>query len=238
MMLIYLCMVFESMYYPKSIFYEHVHDIAFCRYDGWYTCAGVNSHYGLHGVHTYTFAVAHRSCMVSTMSFGCDVYREHYITGSFGFDIIPDFRASTGVTFLNYWVQNLYNRCGYAVHMSAYYDLGALKIGGWLNNMNVPRFNDIDAVPMIYTIRIQHAIRHNLACLVAARGTHERLPFFNAGISWAIHRYMTIGLGANTDPLYFEYMLRLPLGRIGIHYTGTLHEYLGLSHAMHITFSL
>jgi hypothetical protein len=171
------------------------------------------------------------------MSFGCDVYRENQLTGSFGFDILPDLRAGAGISFLNYWIKDMYNRYGYAVHLSAYYDLGALQINGWLNNLNVPRFNETDAVPMIYAIRARYAIHDNLACIIAARGTHERLPFFNAGVSWAIHKYLEIGLGANTDPLYFEYMLCLPLGHISIRYTGTLHEYLGLSHAMHVTFN-
>jgi hypothetical protein len=230
-------MVFESMYYPRSVFCEHMHDIAFYRHDGWCTCFGMQSHYGMHGVHTYMLAIAQRSIMVSGMSFGCDVYRENQITGSFGFNILPDLRAGIGISMLNYWIEDLYNRYGYAVHLSTCYNLGALKINGWLNNLNVPRFNETDVVPMIYAIRAQYVIQDNFACVIAARGTHERLPFFNAGISWAMHKYLEIGFGANTDPLYFEYMLCLPLGHVGIRYTGTLHEYLGPSHAMLVTFN-
>lgn len=231
-------MAFESMYYPKSLFCEHAHDIAFSRHDGWCAWAGMQSHFGLPGVYTYTFALAHHSIALCGTSFGCDVYRENQVTGGAGFEIIPDVRMAVGVSLLNFWVKDLSNCTGYAVHTSAYYDIGDIRIGGWLNNMNVPRFNSTDAIPMVYAIRAQYAIRKDLECIIAARGTHERLPFFNVGMSWEVHKHIIIGIGANTDPLYVEYMLRMPLGHIGIHYAGTLHEYLGLSHSMNLAFSL
>jgi len=231
-------MVFETGYFPQSVFCEHMHDIALQKPDGFYTCVGMRSHYGLDGVHTYMMSLAHRSYLISGMSFGHELYRENQITGSFGFDMLPTLHTSVSVTLLNYWIKDHSSRYGYALHMSAYYEKGDLLLGGWLNNVNTPRFNDVDAIPMVYTIRVQYTMQNNLTFILAARGTHEWLPFYNAGISWAIYRSLVVGVGANTDPLYYEYMLRIPVGRIAILYTGTMHEYLGFSHNIQLTFEL
>lgn len=231
-------MAFESMYFPQSVFYGHAHDIAFCKSEGLRASMGMQSHFQLPGVRTFTITVAHYPYSVSGSSFGSDLYRENQLTGSFGFDIRSDFRACVSIALLNYWVQDHCNRYGYAVHVSSSYALGVLTIGGWLNNINMPHLYDNDAIPMTYTARAQYDVCKNLACIIAARGTDERLPFFNVGVSWVLHPCVVIGVGANTDPLCAEYMVRLPLGRIGIHCTGTFHEYLGPSHAMRVAFEL
>jgi len=238
MILLYLSMAFESMYYPQSIFYEHLHDIALHRYEGSRLCAGMHSHYGLAGVHTYSLTIGHCSYLISGISFGHEMYRENQVVGSFGFDLVPHFHTGVGVALLNYWVKEYCSRYGYALHMSTYYDMYPLTLGGWLNNVNMPHLHDVDAIPMTYTVRIQYVLPRGITCILAARGTPTQVPFLHAGFSWEVHTYAVIGIGANTEPLYVEYMLRLPLGHIGIHYYGTLHEYLGLSHAVRISFKL
>lgn len=231
-------MVFETGYFPQSVFYEHLYDIALQSKEGISACVGMQTHYGLTGVHTYNVSIAHQSYMISGVCFGYDMYRENQLTGSAGFDVLHGLTGSVSIALLNYWVKDHYSRYGYTLHMSAYYTYGNVLVGGWLHNINTPHLHDSDAVPLVYTMRVQYSVQDNLKMILATRGTHEWLPFFNAGISWTVYKHIIVGVGANTNPLYCEYMLQVPIGRIGIHYTGTLHEYLGLSHAMRITFDL
>jgi hypothetical protein len=231
-------MVFESTYFPKSIFYEHMYDVALHENQGYSVYTGVCSHFGLADVRTFQCSIAYDRYQVSGISFGTGLYRENQIVGSFRFSVLPRLRSGIYIALLNYWVQDNCSRYGYAVHTSLYFTLDHLIIGGWLNNINLPHFYEGDAIPLTYTVRLEYSLHDNLAFILANRGTHKTMPFFNAGISWDIFKYLVVGVGANTDPLYVEYMLRVPIGRIGIHYTGTAHEYLGLSHAMHLSFDL
>jgi hypothetical protein len=231
-------MVFETTYFPQSIFYGNMHDNALHAHDSFRVRSGVSTHFGLPEVRTYMLSIARGHYRLSSSSFGSGLYRETQVVGSFQYDISERFRSGVSIAFLNYWIQDLYSRCGYAVHMSMYYDKGDLLVGGWLNNINIPRFNEGDAIPLAYTIRVEYSLHDRLVFILASRGTHETMPFFNAGVSWALCRHLTMGAGANTEPLYFEYMIQIPVGRIGIHYTGNVHEYLGVSHAMHLTFDL
>ncbi len=237
MIIIILFALFESQTFPYSIFLDNQHNPASHFQKGFIITVSTGTRFGLSELRTYTVYTRIKSYSIHAMSFGNDIYRENIMSADMSIQVVDKVIAGFGVALLNYWIEDYCNRFGYSVKVGGLYQNKSTEIGGWVNNINTPRFSDIDYLPPSYSLRFKYMTPNNVSLLFAIRGAGSDLPFFNIGIAYMPSRIITLGTGVNTDPLYLEYIIELNLNTFILRYTGSNQRHLGLSHFLGLCFN-
>lgn len=237
MLVIALFAVFESLLFPRSIFYESQFNPASLYPEKFELIIGTGTHFGLSDLRTYTIHSEIKLYRISATSFGNDIYRENTVNAGLSFPVVEKLAAGFSIAMYNYWVKDIYNRFTYSLKVGGMYRNNLLEIGGWVNNINIPKFSDIDYLPPTYSLKLKYLTKTNFSFAFAIRGRETDLPFYNVSLSYSPYKIITFGAGVNTEPMYFEYMLRLDLGNFILDYTGSNHRYLGLSHYFSVGFN-
>lgn len=224
------------MLFPRSIFFENHFNPASLDQQSFKLVIDAGSHFGLPEVRTYTLHSEIKSYQINITSFGCDIYRENIANAGFSFCISEKIAAGFGIAMLNYWVKDYCNCFSYSLKIGGIYRHNPLEINAWAHNVNLPRFSNIDYIPLNYSVKISYRTKDYLSLLFAIRGLESDLPFFNLGLSFSPYKIITFGAGINTDPVYLEYMLQLSLGNVALNYAGSNHRFLGLSHCLGVSF--
>ncbi len=237
MEVIVLFTLFESQLFPHSIFLEDQYNPASYYQDGFEINIETGTRFGLSELRTYTIHSKIKSYGISAISFGNDIYRENVVCANLSFRIVQGLSAGFGITMLNYRIKDHCNRFGYALKIGGLYQTKPIEIGGWINNINIPKFSNIDYIPPNYSLRFKYLTLNNLSFIFAIRGIETDLPFFNVGISYSPTSIITFGTGINTDPMYLEYILQLNLRTFALRYAGSNQQHLGLSHFLSVIFN-
>jgi len=237
MVIIILFALFESQIFPYSIFLENQYNPASHFQKGLIINVETGTRFGLSELRTYTIHTKINSYSIHATSFGNDIYRENIISAEMSMPVIDKVIVGFGIAMLNYCIEDYCNRFSYAVKIGGLYQNKSTEIGGWLNNINIPRFSDIDYLPPSYSLRFKYVTSNNVSLIFAIRGIESNLPFFNVGISYAPSKIITLGTGVNTDPLYLEYIVQLNLNTFILRYAGNNQHRLGLSHFLGLCFN-
>lgn len=229
MLLIIVFAAFESLYFPHSLFLESRFNPA-CpqQHISLATYAGV--HFGMADVRTYCVQARMNGYSLSAVSFGNDVYRENTIAGGASFPVSTNLYAGFSITMLNYWVRDYCSRLRYSMTAGFCFQEKEVSLDGWIAHFNTPQFNGLDEIPVVYSLKLRYLTKKAVALIFAVRGLDSELPFYNFGLTYAPSQGVLFGLGANTDPVFLEYVVQISAGTIHLDYAGKTHQYLGLSH--------
>jgi hypothetical protein len=167
---------------------------------------------------------------LSTVSFGNDLYRENTISGGVSFPVSAKLYTGFSITVLNYWVKDYCGRFRYSMTAGFYVQGKDMSIDGWIAHLNAPQFNGYDEIPVVYSLELRYMPEEKMSLIFSVRGTEAELPFYNFGLTYTPSPSVLFGLGANTDPVFLEYVVQVRAGRMRFDYTGKTHQYLGLSH--------
>ena len=237
MIVIYIFTLFESTLFPRSIFVENEFNPAAVCLKGVEIDIGIGANYGLSDLRTYTLHSAFKSYSINISSFGSDIYRENILSADAGFLLTEGLATGFSVAMLNYWVKENCTRYAYSIKVGVLYQKNPFEIGGWVNNINFPKFSSIDYIPPNYSLQLRCLPKNNLSVIFALRGIEIDVPFFNFGLAYSPYRMITFGVGINSDPMYLEYMMKLSAGNFTLNYVGNSHTYLGLSHFVIVGFN-
>jgi len=237
MVIIILFALFESQIFPYSIFLENQYNPASHFQKGVFINFGTGTRFCLSELRTYSIYTKIKSYSIHATSFGNDIYRENIISAGMSIQVVDKVIAGFGIAMLNYWIGNYCNRFGYSVKIGGLYHNKSTEIGGWINNINIPRFSDVDYLPPSYSLRFKYVTSNNVSLIFALRGLESDLPFFNIGVSCMPSKIITLGTGVNTDPLYLEYIIQLNLNTFILRYAGNNQRHLGLSHFLGLCFN-
>jgi hypothetical protein len=238
MLLVTLFTVFESFLFPHTFFEEYHYNPAILYQEHIDITVCSDMRFGLPELQTYSIYSRLRSYSLSAASFGTDLYRENIISAGIGFPLTSSVATGIGISVLNYWIKDIENQVGYSLRIGGVFQHTPLTVGAWIHNVNVPKFSDVDYLPPCYSIRINYALSPRASFHVALRGIETTVPFLNFGLQYSPYTPLACRVGINTDPLFLEYGLTLTVGAFVIHYAGSNHYHLGLSHSFGLGFSL
>jgi hypothetical protein len=228
--------VFETTLFPQNIFFEREFNPTLENRERFQVVIGTGSKFQLPELRTYYLYSSLRSYRLSACSFGNELYRENVLRLGSCFSFQKLWSVGFGVGLLNNWVRDYSNRFTYSLCLSSAFQKRNMKLSAWVNNLNFPRLSRVDQLPLSYSIRFDYQTKNRFEFAFAVRGMNKELPFFNFGITFAPYKIIDIGTGVNTDPIYLEYMVKLNLGDFILVYSGSNHQYLGLSHAFNLKF--
>lgn len=237
MITLFLIGVFETTLFPQSLFFENQFNPTLESRENLQLVAGTGTKFGLSELRTYHIYATFKTYRLKVHSFGNDLYRENMLRLGRCFGIRELWFVGFNVSVLNNWVRDNFNRYTYSLSLSSAFQKRTVKVSGWICNLNLPRLSSTDYLPISYSVRFDYLPTDKLDFVFALRGMKKDIPFFNFGILFSPHEMINIGTGANTDPLYLEYILRINVGDFNVSYSGSNHQYLGLSHAFNLEFS-
>jgi len=232
MLIPFLFTVFESFLFPANILSENQFNPASLYQEQFQINLSTEVKFSLSDLRTYTLYSEIKSYSLNIASFGNDLYRENVVGFGFGFPLIRNFAAGLHISLVNYWIKDYYSHYGYSLRIGGVFENSPIEIDGWINNINVPKFSDIDYLPLTYSVRC------NLSFDFGVRGIETDLPFFKFGLFYAPIKIIKFGVGVNTEPLLLEYSLEIYLGELTLNYFGSNHHQLGLSHSLGVGFNL
>ena len=224
-----LLQMFESFYFPRSVFFEQGYNPAYKYEERCNIFATTGTSFGLPEFRTYALCGMFDHYYLSMSSFGDEIYRENIISGGAGFDL-GDIRLGFGAGLLNQHIQDNCNRTCYSVRIGGMWSLERGAISGWAHNLNIPRFTSVDYLPITYSLKVSYLATDHIAVIAAARGMEKEVPLYSIGVSYMPISHVMLGMGVNTEPLYCEYMVCIFIGQFTVIYSGSNHQYLGLSH--------
>ena len=163
-------------------------------------------------------------------SFGCESYRENFVSFGFGFPVGNNFALGVNLTGLNVWIDGFSNEFTYGLKTGGQFENELFLIGAWVNNINVPRFSALDYLPWNYSVHFLHKVSASLDFRLAVRGLERELPFYNFGLMFSPRGVLRLSLSVNSRPILLEYGLQLNLGKMFLRYSGNRHPQLGLTH--------
>jgi hypothetical protein len=234
---ILLCAAFETSLFPASDFFETRFNPAYHARPRAEFSVTADERFGLSDLRTLTARSQIRNLALEVTRFGNSLYRENSLMFGYGFAIRSNLQAGVDVSALNCWIKDVSSRYSYAVRCGACLASSAGELGVWLNNLNIPRFNEIDRVPLTYGARAVYAVNAALSCRLSARSMETQVPFINLGIGIVPGSLLALELGVNSDPLWFEYGCTVRLGSLSVNYSGHNHQQLGPTHALTLIFS-
>jgi hypothetical protein len=192
--------------------------------------------FGISELRTWNAEIQIGSYGLNLKTFGNELYRENALELAGGFLLYKTLSAGIGIDLLNNWIKEYTNRFTYAVKLGAGFDFTDLKCELCLNNINLPRFSEIDYLPFGYLLGLQYRINPHINPYIYAMGKQTDRPFFNFGLSFMPVNKMECYAGVRTENFLFEYGMRIDIGHLGFLYAGSSHRQLGLSHGFYINF--
>ncbi|MGB3340120.1 MAG: hypothetical protein WBB37_01395 [bacterium] len=236
MLILIMIGVFETTLFPQNIFLEKEFNPTLENRERFQIVIGTGSKFQLPELRTYYLYSSLRSYRLSAHSFGNELYRENMLKLGSCFRIRKLWSVGFSVGLLNNWVMDNFNRFTYSLCLSSSFQTKNVKASGWVNNLNLPRLSRVDHLPLSYSIRFDYQTNNRFDFAFALRGMNKDLPFFNFGVIFSPYKIIQIGTAVNTEPLYLEYMIKLNVGDFILVYSGSNHQYLGLSHAFNLNF--
>lgn len=233
-----LVTVFESSLFPQSILSEHQFNPAILYEQQFGIIASTGVNFGLSELKTYSLYSQIKSYSICITTFGNELYRENIIGLGFGFPFTEHAAVGFNIFLLNYSIKDHYSHYGFSLRFGALFQHTPFELGAWINNINVPKFSDIDYVPPNYSIQCGFRAADNVLFNFSIRGVETDLPFFNIATHYSPYNIVELALGVNTDPLLLEYGLKIHLGDLCLSYAGSHHRQLGLSHRLSTGFGL
>lgn len=237
MYIIFLIAAFESMLFPRSIVVEEYYNPAMPSPGHFLASFGTRSHFGIPGLRTYTGRVSLNSFHIGMQSFGDEIYRENRMTAGGRFSAAYGMSFGSELVLYHQSVLDNENHSCYSVNIGTQFQHAAFEAGVWMHNLTVPRLSPIDYIPPCYSLNVMYRPQQYLSVRCAVQSVELSMPFFSFGATYTPYRIMMIGVGVNSDPLYIDYSASFNIGVISIQYSGTNHQYLGLSHFFQLTFS-
>jgi hypothetical protein len=230
--------IFEASLFPQSILSEHQFNPAILYQQQFGIIASTGTNFGLPELRTYSLYSQIKSYSISFTTFGNELYRENIIGLGFGFPLMKHAAVGFNIFVLNYSIKEHYSHYGFSLKFGAVFQYAPFEFGAWINNINVPKFSDIDYVPPNYSIRCGFRAADNVLFNFAIRGVETDMPFFNIAVHYSPYTIVALACGVNTDPLLLEYGLKIHLGDLCLSYAGNRHRQLGLSHRLSAGFGL
>ncbi|MGB9720672.1 MAG: hypothetical protein ACPL28_04220 [bacterium] len=197
---------------------------------------GGEERFGMQELRIWTAHMQVNSLRLRFKSFGNDLYKENYFELAGGFLLYRTLGAGMGIGLLNNWIKDYTNRFTYAIRLGGVFEISNLKFDLCVNNINYPRFSEIDYLPLTYVLGIQYKINNYLAPYFYTMSRETARPFFNFGLRTMPAKEIECYAGLNTEDFVFEYGLKIFLRRLALEYAGSNHRQLGLSHAFFINF--
>jgi len=234
---ILLCAAFETSLFPASDFFETRFNPAYHARTRTELSITADERFSLSDLSTYTARAQLLNLALEATRFGNNLYRENSLKFGYGFAIRRNLHAGVDVSALNCWIKDISSRYSYAVRCGVCLASSTGELGLWLNNLNIPRFNETDRVPLTYGARAVYAVNPVLSYRLSARSVETQVPFFNIGIGIVPAPLLALDLGVNSDPLWLEYGCTVRLGALAVNYSGYNHQQLGLTHALTLLFS-
>lgn len=236
MAILILIGVFETTLFPQYIFVENEFNPTLTQDASLQIAIGTNTKFQLSELRTYYLYTSLRSYCLNAQSFGNDLYRENMLKLSNRFNIRKFWSIGFSIGLLNNWVKNNFNRFTYTLCLSGAFQKNSIRASGWVNNFNAPRLSRLDKLPLSYSLRLDYQVNNRANFAFALRGLNRDIPFCNLAFTFSPYKMIAIGSGVNTDPLYLEYTMKLNIGNFILAYSGSNHQYLGLSHAFSLNF--
>lgn len=197
-------------------------------------CFGGNENFGLPSLRTWTAGVQVQRFQLVCKTFGNELYRENMFELAGGYTVYKILNAGIGIGILNNWIKDYTNRFTCTVKLGGMAELQNLKLYLCLNNINNPKFSEIDYLPITYLLGLQYKINAQLKTFFNAMGIEKGIPFFNFGLIAIPVKETEFYAGVNTENFVFEYGIKICLRRLAFDYAGTMHRQLGLSHTFFI----
>jgi hypothetical protein len=237
MCIIFLVAAFESMLFPRSIIVEEYYNPATplpCHFQASF---GTRNHFGIPGLRTYTGRVSINSFHVGMQSFGDDVYRENMLNAGGRFSAAYGMSFGGELVLFHQSVLDNENLSCYSVNLGTHFQSSVFEAGTWMHNLTMPRLSPTDYIPPCYSLNIMYRPEQYLSVRCTVNSIELSMPFFSCGATYRPYGVVMFGVGVNSDPLYIDYSAAFFIGAISIQYSGTNHQYLGLSHLFQLTFS-
>jgi hypothetical protein len=170
-------------------------------------------------------------------TFGNELYRENSIEFQGGFLIYKTLCGGLGLEILNNWIKDYKNEFTYSIKLGSAFYLPSVKIEVCLNNINSPKFSEVDYLPMSYFLGLNPSVNPVFKPYIYIMGKEGNIPFFRPGLFINFSREFELYSGLSTENFLFEYGLKVNLGKINISYSGISHRQLGLTNALFVIIS-
>ncbi|MGQ9701059.1 MAG: hypothetical protein ACUVQT_01205 [bacterium] len=234
MILLFLLNAFENFLFPEFSNSRLQFNPANLAAQNFLIALGGNEDFGLSSMRTWTAGIQVQTFQVVLKTFGNELYRENGLEMAGGFTVYHGLAAGIGIGVLNNWIKDHTNRFTYTVKLGGVLQLQNLKIHLCLNNVNSPKFSEIDCLPISYILGMEYKINSYLQPYFHTMGKEEEPPFFNFGLIAVPVSTTEFYAGISTENFLVEYGLRIRLRRIAFDYAGNMHRQLGLSHTFFV----
>ena len=238
MLIPFLFAIFETFLFPRGILSENQFNPATLHQNQFEITIDTEVKFGLTELRIHRIHSQIRTYSISVASFGNDIYRENIVGLGLSFPVVEKLAAGFNISAINYWIKDNCSCFGYSLRIGAIFWNNPIELGAWINNINMPKFSEVDYVPLSYSFRGRFLAMENLSFYFATRGLDTDLPFFNFGLFYAPYKIIEFGMGINTDPILLEYGLKIFVGQFDLYYSGSNHRQLGLSHQLGVGFCL
>ena len=193
--------------------------------------------FGLNGLRILDLTLAIRSAAVELSTFGNEIYRENRLELGFGCAAGAMLAAGAEIGILNCRIPGYANCFGYRLKLGGLGRTGPFSYGAWLNNINRPRFNETDRLPLGYGIDLRYALSERLIPYFSVLGAEGMIPFVKFGFDLDPASPVRLTAGISSDPVQVEYGVRFRFRAFNFLYSGSTHSRLGLTHGLGIQFT-
>jgi len=236
-LLFFLFSLFESDLFPAHCLHRETFNpaaLAGRRLD--ITSFG-REQFGLSEFRTFDLTVAVRSGAIELSSFGAGIYRENRFALGYGWTIGGKLAAGAQIGLLECRARGSADRFVYRLKFGGLGRFGPFTGAAWLNNINRPRFNAVDRLPMSCGIDLGYALSERFIPYFAVLGKEGMIPFLKFGFDLDPGPWARLTAGISTDPVQAEYGIRIRGRSFNILYSGSTHSQLGLTHGLGIQIS-
>ena len=237
MLVFFLFRLFESGLFPAHAIFLEKFNPAHLAYRHFEVSSFGQEQFGLAEFRTLELTLAVRSGAVALNTFGNENYRENRLAFGFGGIVNQRLAAGAEIDILNCWIREQANRFSYRLKVGGIGQAGQFTVASWLNNVNRPRFNEIDRLPLSYGLDFRFAASERFTPCFSILGAEGIRPFFKFGFDLTLASPVRLTGGINSDPVQAEYGIRLRLRAFNFIYAGSTHHQLGLTHGLGFQFA-
>jgi len=237
MLVFFLFRLFESGLFPAHAVFQEEFNPAHLAYRHFEVSSFGQERFGLAEFRTLELSLAIRSGAVALNTFGNENYRENQLAFGFGGAVNGRLAAGAEVDILNCWIREQANRFSYRLKFGGLGQAGPFTIASWLNNVNRPRFNETDRLPLSYGLDFRFAASERFSPCFSILGAEGTRPFFKFGFDLTLAAPVRLTGGINSDPVQVEYGIRFRFRAYNFVYAGSTHQQLGLTHGLGFQFA-
>jgi hypothetical protein len=193
--------------------------------------------FGLSDLRTLDLKIAVRSGAAELSSFGGGAYRENRLAFGYGWTVGGKLAAGAQVGILDCRIRGFADRLVYRLKFGGIGRFDPFTCAAWLNNVNRPRFNATDRLPLSYGIDLTYALSAYFIPYFSVLGAEDMIPFLKFGFDLDPGPWIRFTAGISSDPIRAEYGIRIRCRSFHILYSGSTHSQLGLTHGLGIQFT-